>query len=205
MPTVCAYLKQDPEDQTRRLCCICEWIANQGGSARSIESLVARPSLRALHVVQRIHDLHREGCRKAGIDNKTAEAEFRQIVKGLADSYCLKTNSWIDAYTGILRPDHIVDDYSTRAGNPFAASVDAVFPFSSRDSHSVGIHCFGNLAITSNFINRLKFVHLPALLSLIREYRSGNVNGRVDVHMQNGPIICSEKQVAIQSESTLEN
>ncbi|KAG8528911.1 uncharacterized protein KY384_006600 [Bacidia gigantensis] len=123
-------------------------------------------------LISRLRGMHKRECDRLGLDEAFTSLEFQQICSRLQQDGT--TALWRDAYTNLLRPDRCT--INTRAGNPFAASADAVFPFSRRGRDELGLHTPDNIAITANFINRLKWTYVPAFLQLIKDFRSDTIH-----------------------------
>jgi hypothetical protein len=77
----------------------------------------------------------------------------------------LDADQWHDTYTG--QTQQLSNDNAVRAGD---FSIDAVMPIGRTSEGSVGLHCPGNVVVTSRCLNFFKHIHLVALLQGISTF-----------------------------------
>ena len=109
--------------------------------------------------------MHRQECRLLGLGKASTSAEFKSMELSLRQR---QDGSFVDGYNHEIRWACFT---SNRTNEPFGASVDAVFPIAKRATGQIGLHCPGNITVTANFLNRLHWIYVPAVLELIKELR----------------------------------
>lgn len=183
-PTCVCHCADHDRPQTYHVCAYCYLLNSCSDLARNTRGDlvcglctdtgeiddVLRPRLKKC-----LNDLYKNDCRQ--FDQDYDEDHFNQTWSAIAQSLHDDGESWTDQYTNQVHLDQSSTSSTNerRPGdlNPFAASIDAIFPVDSIKWPTLQYHGPGNVGLTACYLNFAKATYPPGLLHIISESSKG--------------------------------